>query len=122
MSLCFLVGSVIKVSDKKFSYMKNRSSQSTEERARQTVAALNSIFLKYPSAKVYLIEGSLGLDMQTLKHTGILEFCKTYNVEIVLLSSVDYNTCLELNKHENKSYCEASVSYTHLTLPTICSV
>jgi hypothetical protein len=107
MRLCFLVGSVIKVSDVKFSYMDSRSNQSTEERARQTVTALNSIFLKHPNAKVYLIEGSLGLDMETLKRTGILEFCKYHNVEIVLLSSIDYATCVELNKHANKSYCEA---------------
>lgn len=115
MKLAFLVGSVINVSEGTFNYMENsRSAQSSDERARQTAVTLNSIFCKYPNAKIYLIEGSLSLPKELLVSSGIFYYLEEYNVELVKLVDIDKDVCKELNTHENKSYCECLLYSTFL--------
>tara|TARA_R110002050_G_scaffold219651_2_gene355518 strand:+ start:1186 stop:1968 length:783 start_codon:yes stop_codon:yes gene_type:complete len=112
--IAFLVGSVMNPSIGTFTtHEGHRSHQSREERARQTVLSLNSIFCNHPNAKVFLIDSSLDLTDQQVQEWchpgGIYNFLQNHNIEIIKLCDIDRDVCIKINTHINKSYCEALI-------------
>jgi len=122
--IVFLVGSVIKPIPGEFAMQfgntQNRSAQTPSERAQQTILSLNSIFCKYPNAKVFLLEGSLDLSLTELKElcepscNSNSSYFSRHNIEIIQISEVDNDVCKKINTHQNKSYCEALLFNTFL--------
>lgn len=121
--IVFLVGSLIKPMEGKFRSVYNvkiqhRSYQTPRERAQQTIFGLNSIFCKYPNAKVILLEASLDITDEYIDDAchkgGIYNYLKEKNIEIVKMTDVNRDICVKINTHENKSYCEALLFDTFL--------
>jgi hypothetical protein len=121
--IVFLVGSIIRPMDGKFRSIYNvktqhRSHQTPRERAEQTIFGLNSIFCKYPNAKIILLEASLDItdkDIDEACHKGgTYNYLKENNVEVVKMTDINRDICVKINTHENKSYCEALLFNTFL--------
>tara|TARA_R110000765_G_scaffold209499_1_gene314677 strand:+ start:205 stop:1005 length:801 start_codon:yes stop_codon:yes gene_type:complete len=122
--IVFLVGSLIKPMSGKFRTVfdvkvQHRSHQTPRERAEQTIFGLNSIFCKYPNAKVILLEASLDItdnDISKACHSGgQFNYLQEKNIEIIKMTDVNRDICKKINTHENKSYCEALLFDTFLT-------
>jgi hypothetical protein len=121
--IVFLVGSLIRPMNGRFrsiydTHIPHRSYQSPGERGHHTIFGLNSIFCKYPNAKVFLIEGSLDLTDdeidQYCQPGGQYNYFSNKNIEIVKISDIDREACKIINTHENKSFCEALLFDTFL--------
>jgi hypothetical protein len=113
----FLVGSVIDVGKGSFHRMEDtRSYQPNNERFAQTVTGLNSIYNKFPNAKVFLIDASTKPSsyLTSPDTLGISKMVNKFGLEIIHLSQLDPIRVSILNTHPNKSYCEALLYDTFL--------
>ena len=121
--IIFLVGSLLQPKNGKFRSVfgvkvQHRSFQTSHERAQQTILGLNSIYCKYPNAKVILIEASLDITDEEINNAchpgGQYNYLKEKNIEIIKMTDVNRDICEKINTHENKSYCEALLFDTFL--------
>lgn len=104
MKLAFLVSSAINLDEtinQGFSYSKNRSFFSSEERFRQTQYTINSINLVCPESTIYLYDNSLNFQEYAEKLSYV------NNLKFISLERLDPMASAITRSHPSKGYCEA---------------
>jgi len=110
----FIIGSVVSPSKGRFDYMDTRSTQTGKERMVETLLAINSVYLLYPNAKVYLVDGSLKESSVDLHLATIKNIWGYKDLECIRIENLNKDAAKVINTHHNKSHCEAVLYSTFL--------
>jgi hypothetical protein len=104
MKLAFFISSIINIDQtisQGFSYSKQRSAFSSDERLRQTQYTINSINLVCPESTIYLFDSSVNAE----EYSNKLSYVE--NLKFVSLEKIDPASAEITRSHPGKGFCEA---------------
>lgn len=107
MNKIFVVGSSIQTRSIPLTYSPVRTVFSSEERFRQTIFTINSIYNSFPDSKIVIVDSS----QDYTEYLTVLRYLP--NVEFVPLKELSGEAFETVNTHPNKSLCESLLLNTY---------